>query len=225
MFWFQFDIPADAIIEGAAFRVDLESQGSCGHGELYGHFGIERFADFSTNCVTGETTYWFPVFDVRIPYLSPELLNSGDFHMDFLSTLSGGVLMDYIEMKIYYSFSSTVSVDIDIKPGDYPNSINLGSHGVIPVAILSSPDFDATQVDLETVLLAGASVAVRGKGSKLLSYQEDINGDGLMDFVIHFEVENLDPGEFQDGVVCLEGMTFGGQAFSGCGEIQIVPDK
>ncbi|MHC4260722.1 MAG: hypothetical protein ACYSTF_09995, partial [Planctomycetota bacterium] len=30
------------------------------------------------------------------------------------------------------------SIDIDIKPGSYPNTINLGSNGVIPVAILSS---------------------------------------------------------------------------------------
>ncbi len=35
-------------------------------------------------------------------------------------------------------------VEIDIKPGSYPNSINLGNNGVIPVAILSSWEFDAT---------------------------------------------------------------------------------
>ena len=35
-------------------------------------------------------------------------------------------------------------VAIDIKPGSYPNSINLKSNGKVPVAILSSPTFDAT---------------------------------------------------------------------------------
>ena len=35
-------------------------------------------------------------------------------------------------------------VEIDIKPGSWPNAINPGSNGVIPVAILSSPEFDAT---------------------------------------------------------------------------------
>jgi len=73
-----------------------------------------------------------------------------------------------------------IQVDIDIKPGSYPNSINLGSNGMIPVAILSSPYFDATQVDADTVALAGAGVAVKGKGNKLLASQEDVNGDDLL---------------------------------------------
>jgi hypothetical protein len=34
-------------------------------------------------------------------------------------------------------------VDIDIKPGSDPNSINLCSHGVVPIAILSGDGFDA----------------------------------------------------------------------------------
>jgi len=55
-------------------------------------------------------------------------------------------------------------VDIDIKPGSYPNAINLGSHGLIPVAILSSEDFDAKTVDPDTVELAGANIEVKVKG-------------------------------------------------------------
>ena len=35
-------------------------------------------------------------------------------------------------------------VAIDIKPGSDPNCFNNDGHGVIPVAILSSTDFDAT---------------------------------------------------------------------------------
>lgn len=90
-------------------------------------------------------------------------------------------------------------VTIDIKPGSYPNSINLGSHGVIPVAILSDADFDATSVDPKTVFLAGAGVRVRGKGNKYLASQEDVNGDGLIDLVVKVETENLNEGEFQGG--------------------------
>jgi hypothetical protein len=41
----------------------------------------------------------------------------------------------------------TIPVLIDIKPGSDPNSINLGSRGTVPVAILSTQDFDATTVD------------------------------------------------------------------------------
>lgn len=44
-----------------------------------------------------------------------------------------------------------ISVTIDIKPGSYPNSINLGSNGNVLVAIFSTEDFDATTVDPLTV--------------------------------------------------------------------------
>lgn len=114
-------------------------------------------------------------------------------------------------------------VDIDIKPGSYPNAINLGSNGVIPVAILSSDTFDATTVDPETVLLAGAGVAVRGKGNKYLASQEDVNGDGLTDLVVKLETENLDPDTFQNGTAILTGETSDGVEFTGSDEITIVP--
>ena len=60
-------------------------------------------------------------------------------------------------------------VDIDIKPGSDPNSINLKSKGVVPVAVLTTPDFDAATVDPATVEFAGAS-PVRWT-------MEDVDGD------------------------------------------------
>jgi hypothetical protein len=118
-----------------------------------------------------------------------------------------------------------MQVDIDIKPGSWPNSINLGSKGVIPIAILSTPDFDATQVDPGTVALAGAGVALRGKGNKSLAHEEDVNGDGLPDLVVQVETENLDPSVFQDGFATLTGQTFGGQDIQGSDEIVVVPPE
>ncbi|MHC4153844.1 MAG: right-handed parallel beta-helix repeat-containing protein [Planctomycetota bacterium] len=116
-------------------------------------------------------------------------------------------------------------VAIDIKPGSYPNAINLGSHGLIPVAILSSADFDATTVDPETVELAGAGVAVRGKSNKYMAQQEDVNGDGLLDLINHVATENLDPNSLQDGYAVLIGSTFGGEEITGTDEITIVPPE
>jgi parallel beta-helix repeat protein len=116
-------------------------------------------------------------------------------------------------------------VAIDIKPGSYPNAINLGSHGLIPVAILSSDDFDATTVDPESVELAGAGVAVRGKSNKYMAQQEDVNGDGLVDLINHVATENLDPNSLQDGYAVLIGTTFGGEEVTGTDEITIVPPE
>ena len=122
-------------------------------------------------------------------------------------------------------YSPIIPVDIDIKPGSYPNSINLGSKGVIPVAILSSEDFDATTVDPETVALGGAGVAVRGKGNKYMAHEEDVNGDGLVDLVLQVETENLDPNQFQGGLATLTGETYDGLPFEGSDEITIVPPE
>jgi hypothetical protein len=119
---------------------------------------------------------------------------------------------------------SVIDVIVDIKPDSEDNTINLGSMGVIPVGILSTADFDATQVDPWTVELAGAGVAVRGKGSKLLSSVKDLNGDGLMDIEVKVETENLDPGTFQDGIAVLTGQTYDGLEIQGQDSITIVPE-
>jgi hypothetical protein len=115
-------------------------------------------------------------------------------------------------------------IDIDIKPGSYPNTINLGSNGVVPVAILSTEGFDATALDPTTVFLAGSGVAVRGKG-KSLAHEEDVNADGWMDLVVQVETENLDPGTFQDGGAVLQVKDGGTVLYEGWDEITIVPPE
>jgi hypothetical protein len=116
-----------------------------------------------------------------------------------------------------------IKATIDIKPGSDVNTINLGSNGVIPVAILSTENFDATQVDPETVMLAGAGVAVKGKGSKLLSNKEDVNGDGLNDLVVKVVTSNLDLGQFQEGWAILTGEMYDGTLIEGKDTVNIVP--
>lgn len=116
-------------------------------------------------------------------------------------------------------------ITIDIKPGSFPNAINLGSNGVIPVAILSTPGFIATDLNPDTVFLAGSGVAVRGKGSKLLASEEDVNGDSLLDLVVKVETENLDPGTFQDGSAILQVIVGGIVIYEGSDSITIVPPE
>jgi hypothetical protein len=69
-----------------------------------------------------------------------------------------GRYIDYLKLE-----STFVCVSIDIKPGSYPNSINLCSHGVVPVAILSGDGFDATTIDPTSVMFAGALLASPGQ--------------------------------------------------------------
>jgi hypothetical protein len=115
----------------------------------------------------------------------------------------------------------SIGVEIDIKPGSGENSINLGSNGVVPVAILSTKSFDARTVNPTTVTIAGAQVKVKGKGTPMASLQ-DVNGDGLMDLVVHVSTEAL---ELTAGATraFLEAQTFGGTPIVGSDWVRIVP--
>lgn len=113
-----------------------------------------------------------------------------------------------------------IQVDIDIKPGSYPNSINLGSNGNVPVAIFSTADFDATTVDPLTITLAGATVRIKGKGDPQVNF-DDVDGDGLMDIVVHVDTRTFVLSA-TDTEAILTGETFDGVKFEGVDTIRIV---
>jgi len=113
---------------------------------------------------------------------------------------------------------------IDIKPGSEPNSINLGSAGVVPVAILSTADFDASTVDPASVNLAGAGVKQVGMGNKYLCHQEDVNLDGLIDTVCQVYTAQL-MVEVGETTATLEAETFDGIKLRGEDFIRVVPDN
>jgi len=105
-------------------------------------------------------------------------------------------------------------VDIDIKPGSDPNSINLKSKGVVPVAVLTTDDFDASTVDPDTVEFAGAE-PVRWT-------MEDVDGDGDMDMLFHFKTQELNlDGDSTEAT--LTGETVDGVQIEGTDTVNIVP--
>lgn len=134
-----------------------------------------------------------------------------------------GATYDGSGSRSFYGIAAVKLVDIDIKPGSYPNAINLGSKGVVPVAILSNPSFKATSVDPDTLVLGGTSVAVRGKTDRSMAHEEDVNGDGRVDLVCQVETENLDPGIMHTGIAILTAKTYGGQPIQGKDKVTIVP--
>ncbi len=123
-----------------------------------------------------------------------------------------------------------ITVDIDIKPGSDPNSINLGNKGRIPVAILTTDDFDAADVDPATVTLGNDDgndtfVATRKKGS-LKASLEDVDDDGDLDLILHFDTQALvGNGDLDANTteLILNGETTGGQAIQGSDSVNIVP--
>ena len=129
------------------------------------------------------------------------------------------------EGDIAYNYKNSLrDVKIDIKPDSDPNSINLGSHGVVPVAILGSEVFDAATVNPLTVTLSGADVKVKGHSGNAGSL-EDVNGDGYSDLVVQVYTENLDL-EIGDVDAFLNAYTYTGLTFlTGKDSIRIVPPK
>jgi hypothetical protein len=150
---------------------------------------------------------------------STQRVLGGDFNNDGMADLA-----------VTNFFSSTVSVllnasfltvGIDIRPGSVPNTINLGSSGVVPVAILSSATFDARAVNPATVTLAGAPVKVKGNGSPQASV-EDVDGDGRPDLVVQILTEQLQLSG-SDTTAVLEGQTFDGRRIRGSDTVRLVP--
>jgi hypothetical protein len=113
-----------------------------------------------------------------------------------------------------------IDVAIDIKPGTFPNSINLGSQGTVPVAILGSATFLASRVNPLSVTLSGAGAKLKGNGTPMASLQ-DVNGDGFPDLVVHVSTQAL-ALTFGDAAATLEGLTVDGIAISGSDTVRIV---
>ncbi len=106
-----------------------------------------------------------------------------------------------------------IPVIIDIKPGSEPNSINLKSRGVVPVAVLSTEDFDASTVDPITVKFADASP---------VKYRmEDVDLDGDLDLLLHFRTQDLNLNE-NSTEATLTGRTYQGKDIQGTDSVRIV---
>ena len=121
----------------------------------------------------------------------------------------GGGEFDAFVAKI----TDIVQIAIDIKPGSFPNSINLKSKGTVAVAIMGTSSFDVADVAVNTVTFAGAP-PVR------FSF-EDVNLDGHIDLVFHFRTQDLHLTSSSTEAV-LTGETLAGAPIKGTDSVRIV---
>jgi hypothetical protein len=118
-----------------------------------------------------------------------------------------------------FELVQTTTVTIDIKPGEGPAPINTKSKGTIPVAVLSNSTFDAvTQVD-QTSLTFGHTGSE--KSLAFCSGPQDVNGDGLLDLVCHF---NTPLTQFQAGDTkgVLKGKILSGNTIMGSDAVVVL---
>ena len=126
--------------------------------------------------------------------------------------------VDYMILTV--ETESLCVVDIDIKPSSDPNSINTNSNGTIPVAILSTGDFDAPNEVDKTSLTFGRTGDEQSL-AKCPKSAEDVNDDGLQDLVCHFKTREAG---FQMGDTkgILKGETVDGRTIEGSDLVRIV---
>ena len=153
---------------------------------------------------------------------------SGDFASQALGINNQGQVVGasaaasgVLHAVLWTTAALATTVSIDIKPGGFPNAINLGSKGLTPVAILSTATFDATTLNPATVKLAGAAVALKANGQPMASIQ-DVNGDGFPDLVLQVSTSSLQLAP-ASATATLTGQTFGGQNIQGTDSVVIVP--
>jgi len=116
------------------------------------------------------------------------------------------------------------NLDIDIKPGSWPNSINTKNKGVIPVAILGSDVFDVTTVDVTTLVFGPTGASPAHDLTDPLVYADhlqDVNSDGYMDLVSHYATQEAGFA-VGDTEGCIDGSTLSAAPIHGCDAVRIV---
>jgi len=116
-----------------------------------------------------------------------------------------------------------IQVEIDIKPGSDPNTINSKSKGTVPVAILGSDTFDVTDVDVTTLAFGPNGATPKHDLTDPLVYAshlEDVNLDGLIDLVSHYSQKDTGLAS-SDTEACITGATTGGTAIEGCDSVEV----
>lgn len=138
---------------------------------------------------------------------------------------------------------------LDIKPGSCPNPLNPRSHGVLPVALLGTADFDVTDVDVSSLTLTRTDLQdVPAAVTPIRVATEDVGApftgelcdcaksgpDGFTDLVLKFSTQDIVAILLQDDsldefvVLTLSGNLLdlaGGDTFTASDCVRIVPRK
>ncbi|HET9362495.1 MAG TPA: alpha/beta hydrolase domain-containing protein, partial [Vicinamibacterales bacterium] len=113
-------------------------------------------------------------------------------------------------------------VTVDVLPEAFPNVVHLAEGGRLPVAILSTARFDATEIVPGSLRMASAtSYGGAEHPADVQASEVDVNGDGRLDLLVQFRLERLrlTPGDI---VVDLWGRSSRGDLFTGSDLVDVV---
>lgn len=112
-----------------------------------------------------------------------------------------------------------LEVKIDVDPWSTKNEIKLGCGQPVKVAVLGSPSFDATSVQVSTVTFAGATPMKQGKSWHY--WIQDVNGDRIPDMVIKFQSDKLNLKK-TDTSAEMKGKLTDGAPFAGRDKVKVL---
>jgi hypothetical protein len=186
---------------------------------------IRRIADFSPPFYlfqvilysNGDIVYQYNTLDVTLNSCTIGIQNGTKD--DGLTVAYNDGAYPHEELAVRFSPPSS-GMTIDIKPGSDDNPVNPRSQGVIPVAILTTPDFDATTVDVSTIAFGplGATYIHRNP------HISDVDGDGDMDLMLHFRTDETGIA-FGDTEACLSAELLDGTPVEACDDVRTVPTE
>ena len=166
--------------------VPLDANGFCGPFE--GHFDVSY---------TGDTLNSLDILDAVGTYDYDGLTR---YYFNLVDCGFEVVGLIFEQMTIT---PEAVEVAVDVKPGSCPNPINAKSNGVVPAAILGTPDLDVTMLDPASIRLAGVP-ALRSSfedvGTPFDPYTgkadcdmdcHEYGADGYMDLTVKFDTAEL----------------------------------
>ena len=151
-------------------------------------------------CVSGDLVVWQSHGDVFVnDGTATTQLSLPNSHSNEYPNIDGRVIgwIGYTD-EGPRAFVAIPEVNVDIRPGGWPNPLNPRSRGVLPLAICGSDEFDVMTIDPETILLGDALGPLRWSYEDVATPFEgepceghDLNGDGFMDLTLKFRTQEL----------------------------------
>ncbi|MBL7093340.1 PD40 domain-containing protein [candidate division KSB1 bacterium] len=92
-----------------------------------------------------------------------------------------------------------IQIALDIKPGSYPNPLNVKSKGVLPVAILGAQDFAVNDINISSIELEGVAptrYSFEDVGTSDIDLENPCHAttqgaDGFMDLSLKFDTQEI----------------------------------
>jgi hypothetical protein len=170
------------------------------------------------------------VYDVSDPSKPMRIGGYGLLDSTFFAEVADG-LVYLVAEKFYGSrsmyivdfgpeYARPIDIDVAIKPGTTPNSINPSLEGGLPVAILGSDGLDVAYINLATLVFGPEDAPFSHSHGP---HFEDVDGDGVTDLTAHFLIEEAGIA-FGDTEACVTGKMADGGRLRGCDAIRTVPD-